>query len=74
MQLTDRLIKDTEKRKKIQRPIEDDDDGEETLTYQERKSIVSLNTAPGAFESQMNRGINSDKSIFDRTAIFHTER
>lgn len=72
MRLTDRLIKDTEKKQNAQRPIEEDE--EETMTYQERRPIVSLNAAPGVFESKMERGINSEKSIFDKTAIFRTER
>ena len=73
MQLTDRLIKDTEKKQKGQRPIVDEDEEEETMTYQERRPVVSLNTTPGVFESKMGRGINSEKSIFDKTAIFRTE-
>lgn len=71
MRLTDRLIKDTEKRQNIRR-LPNDDDGEETMTYQERKPLISLNTAPSVFDSQFNRGINSEKSIFDKTAIFRT--
>ena len=73
MQLTDRLIKDMEKKQKARRFINDDDDDEETMTYKEQSRAIPLNVDPGVFESQMKRGINNEESIFDKTAIFRTK-
>lgn len=73
MRVTDQLIKDREKKQKAKRSFNEEDDNEETMTYKGRGTLVSLNTAPGVFESQMQRGINSEKSIFDKMAIFRTE-
>lgn len=70
MPLTDRLIKDTAKKRKLLHSLPDENDEEETMTYQKRKAGVSLNKSPDVFDSQLNRGINSDKSIFDKTAVF----
>lgn len=33
---------------------------------------VYLNNAESTFDSKMSSGINNEKSIFDRQAIFHT--
>lgn len=69
MQLNDRLAKDMKKKENLRR-FEDDE--EETMTYQERRPLISLNTAPDVFDSKLSHGINNDKNIFDRTAVFQT--
>lgn len=72
MQSANQLIKGAEKKTEQGAgcPLSGGDGGEETMTYQERKPIISLNMAPDVFDSQLGCGINSDKSIFDKTAIF----
>lgn len=72
MRLNDRLIRDTKKKDRARRSL--DDAEEETMTYQERRTSVSLNTAGDVFDSRLDHGINSDKSIFDKTAIFQVKR
>lgn len=69
MRLSDRLVKQqqNENRKK-QRQFED----EEWLTYKTRQKEKPLNENPGAFESTVFEGINSQKSVFDKAALFHT--
>lgn len=74
MQL-DTLANDVERIERIrrQRAAEpDEDDGEETMTYRERPHIEYLNSKPGVFDSAMRRGINTDDSVFDRSAVFRT--
>lgn len=46
---------------------------EETLTYQNRKRETSLNEERGVFQGKTFEGINTEKSIFDRTAVFRVE-
>ena len=46
---------------------------EETLTYQNRKRETSLNEEQGVFQGKTFEGINTEKSIFDRTAVFRVE-
>ena len=74
MQLTDRLIRDTRRLENLrQRPPQNDDDEEETMTYQERKPVQYLNAAPGTFDSVFHKGINSDADVFSKTAVFKTK-
>ena len=70
MRIDDRLVKQNkEKEKAKKRSFEDD---EETLTYMRRNRMMPLNEQKGAFTDNVNGGINTQKSIFDRTAIFNT--
>lgn len=64
--------KKADENKKIKQRQQNDND-EETLTYMKRERKVSyLNTEKDAFESIFG-GINSNKSVFDRTAVFNTQ-
>lgn len=69
MRLGDRLVKQqqNENRKK-QSQFED----EEWLTYKTRQKEKPLNEEAGAFHSTVFEGINSQKSVFDKSALFHT--
>ena len=68
MNLSDRLAKQ-QRKKNVNRPEEE----EETLTYLNRKSERSLNEEQGIFQGKTFEGINTEKSIFDRTAVFRVE-
>ncbi len=74
MRVLDSLIKDREKKKKKARELEDSEEEEETLTYKERGRQVPMGDGPEALTARTFEGINSRKDIFDRTAVFHTER
>ena len=70
MRIDDRLVKQNkEKEKAKKRSVEDD---EETLTYRQRDRVMPLNEQKGAFTDRVNKGINTEKSIFDKTAVFNT--
>lgn len=43
---------------------------EETLTYLSHKRETSLNEEQGVFQGKTFEGINTEKSVFDRTAVF----
>ena len=43
---------------------------EEALTYLSRKRETSLNEEQGVFQGKTFEGINTEKSVFDRTAVF----
>ena len=58
----------TEWKQKKQSQFED----EEWLTYKTRQKEKPLNEEPGAFYSTVFEGINSQKSVFDKSALFHT--
>ena len=66
MRVTDRLIRDNQKKQQRRKAISAEED---TLTYMQRKRQTSLNREPGVFESKF-QGINTEKSVFDRTAVF----
>ena len=69
MRLSDRLVKQQQnENKKKQSQFED----EEWLTYKTRQKEKPLNEEPGAFYSTVFEGINSQKSAFDKSALFHT--
>ena len=71
MNLDDRLYKDKKKKDDLKRnpPIEED---EETYTYAVRKREAFLNESSGGiFDSKMSSGINTAKSVFDKS-IFRT--
>ena len=46
---------------------------EETLTYLSHKRETSLNEEQGVFQGKTFEGINTEKSVFDRTAVFRVE-
>ncbi|MBO6149462.1 MAG: hypothetical protein J6O55_08995 [Lachnospiraceae bacterium] len=72
MILDDRLAKDTrelERRKNLP-PNEEE---EEYYTYTDRKKEPYLNEGKSVF-SVHDRSINTSKSVFDRTAVFSTEK
>lgn len=69
MRLSDRLVKQQQnENKKKQSQFED----EEWLAYKTRQKEKPLNEEPGAFYSTVFEGINSQKSVFDKSALFHT--
>ncbi len=43
---------------------------EEALTYLSRKRETALNEEQGVFQGKTFEGINTEKSVFDRTAVF----
>ena len=71
MNLTERLVKDNQKKMKKRRdPFEDD--GEETLTYMERKRPAFINEDSKTFSCIGDDSFHVAPSIFDKQAIFHT--
>lgn len=46
---------------------------EETLTYLSHKRETALNEEQGIFRGKTFEGINTEKSVFDRTAVFRVE-
>lgn len=64
-----------EKNRKLQKDHADFDRGEETETRPERKlrQWESINTSKNVFDSVMDKGINSEESIFDKYAVFRTD-
>lgn len=71
MNLDDRLHKDCKKQDEIKRnpSIEED---EETYMYAVKKREAFLNESSGGiFDSKMQTGINTAKSVFDKS-IFRT--
>ena len=76
MRLTDRMLYETKKlnqQKKKENDIQQDQDEDETgMAYMPRPRMVPLNANKGAFDNTDDTSINTAKSVFDRTAIFHT--
>lgn len=77
MKLTDRMLYETKKynqQKKKENDIQQDQDEDETgMAYMPRPDLVFLNENKGVFANDDNSSINTAKSVFDRTALFHTE-
>ena len=70
MRLNDRLAQQQiRKNRSGNRTVEE----EETLTYLSRKRETSLNEEQGVFQGKTFEGINTEKSVFDRTAVFRVE-
>ena len=70
MRIDDRLVKQNrELAKKKKQRLEED---EEWLTYAVRQRMTPINKDKGIFPDESS-GINTRKSVFDRTAIFHTQ-
>ena len=71
MNLTERLEKDNKSKKKMRRdPFADD--GEETMTYMERKRPAFINEESKTFSCIGDDSFHVAPSVFDRQAIFHT--
>ena len=80
MKLTERMINDSkEQQKKLDKKraqyFYDDLNGTETgMTYEERPKFSFINSSKSAFDTPDEKSINTAKSIFDKTAIFHTQQ
>ena len=71
MNLTERLEKDNKNKLKMRRdPFADD--GEETMTYMERKRPAFINEESKTFSCIGDDSFHVAPSVFDRQAIFHT--
>ena len=68
-------IDDIKKKKDLKNAdtSEELDVDEETYTYMQKKPSAYINEGKGVFDIKQQTGINSDKSIFDKKAIFRTD-
>lgn len=79
MKLTDRIVNGynqltRESGKKRAKYYNQDLNGdEESLTYMSRPAFQSINSQRSVFDQVDETSINTAKSVFDRTAIFHTK-
>ena len=79
MKLTDRMIQENKKLnretgKKRSKYFSNDLNGdEEGMTYMNRPAFQSINSQRSVFDNADETSINTAKSIFDKTAIFHTK-
>ena len=71
MNLNERLEKDNKRKYQKRRPPYSDD-GEETLTYMERKRPAFLNEESKTFSGIGDDSFHLAPSVFDKQAIFHT--
>lgn len=72
MRVTEKLFLENNRKKNKKKNGEE---WEETMTYATRNKKINLNQAKDhARESSLFRGINTDKSSFDRLATFHTSK
>ena len=71
MRIDDRLTKQNQELLKKRRRRQEEEE-EETLTYATRQRQLSLNKNKGVFPDEPFGGINTQLSVFDRTATFHT--
>lgn len=72
MRVTEKLLLDNN-RKKLKQNRQDPE--EETMTYKPKEKTYSINDRKNTtFQSSMEKGINREKSIFDRTAAFCGQR
>ena len=61
-----------EEQKKKKKPDPIDDEEEETYMYDVRRKAEFINEgANGVFDIKMQTGINTKKSIFDRSSVFN---
>lgn len=73
MRVTESLLRQNNLKKKREQNRYNEDD-EPTQTYQEEKwEYWALNQNKTAFDSPLDDGINSQKSVFDRQAVFRTK-
>lgn len=61
-----------ENKKKKKKDINDEPDHMEMDAYHEAHSWFSDDESESVFKSKLSTGINSEKSVFDRQAVFHT--
>ena len=78
MELDRRLnkdIKDIKKNKDLRNADYSDelDGSEETYTYMHRKPAGYINEGGGVFDIKKQTGINTEKSVFDKSAIFKVD-
>ena len=71
MNLTERLERDNKNKAKKRRNAFSDD-GEETLTYMQRKRQAFINEDSKTFSCIGDDSFHVAPSIFDQQAIFHT--
>ena len=79
MKLTDRMIQENKKlnretgKKRSKYFSQDLNGDEESMTYMDRPAFRSINSQRSVFDNADETSINTAKSIFDKTAIFHTK-
>ena len=78
MGLDNRLDKDMKEIDKVRKfrnyDTSDDLDGsEETLTYMKRRPAAFINEGNGVFDIKKQTGLNTAKSVFDKSAIFKVD-
>ncbi len=79
MKLTDRMITDANENKKeldkkrAQYYYDDLNGTEMGYAYDEPIPMMNLNSKKSVFDQPDEKSINTAKSVFDRTAIFHTK-
>ena len=62
-----------EEKKNIRKPFPNDDEEEETYMYDVRKPMEFINEGEhGVFDIHRQTGINSAKSVFDKSTTFKT--
>lgn len=71
MRVSEQLAREARRKeeKRRQAPPEE----EETLTYKKKTWARPVNQAPSVFDTHKFRGINTQDSVFDTTAVFHTK-
>ena len=79
MRFTDRLINEQRKNhlqqeRQTDNQQEENQEDETGMTYQPRPRWGFLNDTKGIFAEGRPKGINSEPSVFDKTAIFHVKR
>lgn len=71
MRVTEALLRKNNKKKNTAQ----DEDEEPTQSYKERSwERWSLNRQKSAFASPMDDGLNTRESVFDRQAVFRTDK
>ncbi len=73
MRVTESLLRQNNLKKKREQNRYNEDD-EPTQSYQEERwEYWALNQNKTAFDSPLDDGINSQRSVFDRQAVFRTK-
>lgn len=76
--LTDRVLREANERnreaeKKRSRIFYPELDGTETgMAYMDPPGFININSDKSVFDTDDDTSINTAKSVFDRTAVFHT--
>lgn len=72
MRVTESLIRQNKIKNQKRNQFNEDD--EPTMRYQEEKrEYWALNQNQSVFESRFQEGINVEKSVFDKRAVFRTD-